>query len=69
VNHINSLNEDGLNDLYNEVILRENKVGELGAGLGLIDLRFKTQNKIEVSLLKRDDACSFLIVKSRILFS
>jgi hypothetical protein len=68
VNHINSLEEEGLNELYNEVIMRENKVGELGAGLGLIDLRFKTGNKIETSLLERNDNTSFLIVKSHINF-
>jgi hypothetical protein len=66
VNHINSLSDDGLNELFGEVIMRENKVGELGAGLGLIDLRFKTKNKIETSILQRSDTRSFLIVKSHI---
>lgn len=66
VEHINSLSEDGLDELFNEVIMRENKIGELGAGLGLIDLRFKTRNQIETSILKRSEARSFLIVKSHI---
>lgn len=68
VAQINTLNSDGLNQLYNEVILRENKVGDKGAGLGLIDLRFKTQNKIETKILKRNESRSFLIVKARINF-
>jgi hypothetical protein len=66
VDQINALNEDGLNNLYNEVILRENKIGELGAGLGLIDLRFKTRNRIETSIMERSASRSFLIVKSHI---
>jgi len=68
VEHINALSNEGLNDLFNEVILRENKVGELGAGLGLIDLRFKTKNKIETSIIQRTATRSFLIVKSHINF-
>jgi len=68
VEHINALSNEGLNDLFNEVILRENKVGELGAGLGLIDLRFKTKNKIQTSILQRSETRSFLIVKSHINF-
>jgi hypothetical protein len=66
VAHINSLSEEGLNGLFNEVIMRENKVGELGAGLGLIDLRFKTKNRIETSIVRQSDSRSFLIVKSHI---
>ncbi|MBK9285989.1 MAG: hypothetical protein IPM51_16960 [Sphingobacteriaceae bacterium] len=66
VNYINSLDDEGLNKLYNEVILKENNVGELGAGLGLIDLRFKTQHKIETAIIKRSDTKSFLIVKTSI---
>jgi hypothetical protein len=68
VDHINSLSEEGLDKLFGEVIMRENKVGELGAGLGLIDLRFKTRNKIETSILQRSDTRSFLIVKSHVNF-
>ena len=68
VDHINGLTNEGLNELFNEVILRENKIGELGAGLGLIDLRFKTKNKIETSIIQRSATRSFLIVKSHINF-
>jgi hypothetical protein len=66
VDEINGLNEEGLNNLFNQVILKENKIGERGAGLGLIDLRFKTKNKIETNILKRSDTRSFLIIKSHI---
>jgi hypothetical protein len=68
VAHINSLDEDGLDELYNEVIMQEDRVGELGAGLGLIDLRFKTRNKVDTNIIKLSDTRSFLIVKSYILF-
>ncbi len=68
VEHINSLKEEDLGKLFNEVILRENKIGELGAGLGLIDLRFKTKNKIETSILPHSSNRSFLIVKTHINF-
>lgn len=68
IDHINSLDDDGLNKLFGEVIMRENKAGELGAGLGLIDLRFKTRNLVESNILKRSDNRSFLIVKSHINF-
>ncbi len=66
VEKINGLDEPALEQLFNEVILRENKIGELGAGLGLIDLRFKTKNKIETSILPHSDSRSFLIVKTHI---
>jgi hypothetical protein len=68
VDYINGLDDDGLNRLFNEVIMKENKIGEKGAGLGLIDLRFKTRNKIETSILQRSDTRSFLIVKTHIHF-
>ena len=68
VQQINSMSEEALGNLFNEVILRENKIGELGAGLGLIDLRFKTKNKIETAILPQTDNRSFLIVKSHINF-
>jgi hypothetical protein len=68
VEQINSLGETGLNSLFSEVILQENKIGDLGAGLGLIDLRFKTKNKIEANILERSATRSFLIIKSHINF-
>jgi hypothetical protein len=68
VEHINGLDDEGLNKLFNEVIMKENKIGEKGAGLGLIDLRFKTRNKIDTSVLQRSDTRSFLIVKTHIQF-
>jgi hypothetical protein len=68
VEYINGLDNEGLNKLFGEVILKENKIGEKGAGLGLIDLRFKTRNKIETSILQRSATRSFLIVKTHIHF-
>jgi hypothetical protein len=68
VEHVNGLDDGGLNKLFNEVILKENKIGEKGAGLGLIDLRFRTRNKIETSVLQHSDTRSFLIVKTHIHF-
>ena len=68
VEEINTMSDDALGKLFNEVILRANKIGELGAGLGLIDLRFKTKNKIDTSILPHSEKRSFLIVKSHINF-
>ena len=65
---INSGNEETLNILYSELIKSENKAGELNAGLGLIDLRLKTKNKIEWNILKRSETRSFLIIKSCVNF-
>jgi len=64
VEYVNSLDKEELNKLFLKTILREEIEGQPGAGLGLIDIRFKTKNKIEVSLLPYSDDRSFVIVKA-----
>lgn len=66
VQKVNLLDEDGLEDAYNEAIMREQQPGQKGAGLGMIDLRFKTRGKISVDFINKNPSRSFLIMKAGI---
>src|ERR1700741_3335577 len=46
VEYISSLDKAGLDKLFSEIIMEDDKEGRPGAGLGLIDIRLKTKNKI-----------------------
>ena len=65
--HINALDTKGLNNLYNKNLLnteRENK--RLGAGLGLIDMRLKSQEKLDYHFEKVDSNNSFFTLRIHI---
>ena len=61
--HINSLDKEGLSALYKQQI-REGKISEKGgAGLGFIDIAKKSGNKIEYQFKDlTEDLCFFIII-------
>jgi hypothetical protein len=62
--HVNALDTKGLNVFYNRNLLnteRENK--RTGAGLGIIDMRLKSQEKLDYHFEKIDDLFSFFVLR------
>lgn len=63
---INSLDKDGLKQLY-KTQMREGRLSEKGgAGLGFIDIARKTGNKLEYHFLPIDETSSFFLLSSSI---
>jgi len=65
--NINSLDKDGLKQLYKQQI-REGRLSDKGgAGLGFIDIARKTGQKLDFNFLEVDSDHSFFILTSRVL--
>jgi len=65
--NINSLDKDGLKQLYKQQI-REGRLSEKGgAGLGFIDIARKTGQKLDFHFLEVDSSHSFFVLTSRVL--
>ncbi len=63
INHINSLTPENLK-IYHRQKLKESRFSDkVGAGLGLIDIAKKTQNKIDYSIKPISDLVDFFIMK------
>lgn len=63
---INSLDKDGLKQLYKKT-MREGRLSEKGgAGLGFIDIARKTGNKLDFHFEKVNDKVSFFLLKTKI---
>lgn len=60
---INKANEKELNKIYNEKLMDFHSPSNLGAGLGIIDLKMKSKQKIFYNLQKINDICSFLTIE------
>jgi hypothetical protein len=66
LDHINSLDKDGLKDLYKNQ-MKEGRLSEKGgAGLGFIDIARKTSNKLDYHFLPIDEGSSFFLLTSSI---
>lgn len=66
LNHINSLDKDGLKQLYKNQ-MKEGRLSEKGgAGLGFIDIARKTGNKLEFHFLPIDESSSFFLLTSSV---
>lgn len=66
LDRINSLEKEELDELYKKQI-KEGKLSEKGgAGLGFIDIKRKTRNKLEFHFLPIDDNISFFLLTSTI---
>lgn len=57
-----------LDDIYQEEIMKDHDPGQKGAGLGFIDMRMKSSNKIDYSLVDFDSNFSFLSISVTIPF-
>ncbi len=66
LDRINSLEKEELDELYKKQI-KEGRLSEKGgAGLGFIDIKRKTKNKLEFHFLPIDDKISFFLLTSTI---
>ena len=66
LNHINSLDREGLKQLYKSQ-MKEGRLSEKGgAGLGFIDIARKTGNKLEFHFLPIDEDSSFFLLTSSV---
>jgi hypothetical protein len=62
--HVNSLDTKGLNAMYNRNLLNtERESKRIGAGLGIIDMRLKSQEKLDYNFEKVDDQFSFFTLR------
>ncbi len=62
VDKVNNSNNQELDDLYSEIIMREHEPGQKGAGLGFIDMRMKTGSKIDYSITEVNNEFSFISI-------
>ncbi|HAN19172.1 MAG: hypothetical protein A2X13_09780 [Bacteroidetes bacterium GWC2_33_15] len=66
LDHINSLDKEGLKDLYKNQ-MKEGRLSEKGgAGLGFIDIARKTSQKLDYHFLPIDEGSSFFLLTSSI---
>lgn len=66
LDHINSLDREGLKTLYKSQ-MKEGRLSEKGgAGLGFIDIARKTGNKLEFHFLPIDENSSFFLLTSSV---
>ncbi|HSY61943.1 MAG TPA: SiaB family protein kinase, partial [Cytophaga sp.] len=68
IDRINICEENELEEIYMEEIMKEHVPGQKGAGLGFIDMRMKSSNKIDYSIIDFDANFSFLSVSVSIPF-
>ena len=64
--HINSLDEEELEDFYNTRLFDFEIDTNKEAGLGIIDIRIKTDSKLEFSFLNVDETYSFYTLRAKI---
>jgi hypothetical protein len=64
--HINSLDKDGLKDLYKEIIKNTTISDKGGAGLGFVDMARKSGEKLEWTFVPMNDEFSFFCLKVNI---
>lgn len=66
IDHINSLDQDGIKALYKEKIKASRLSETGGAGLGFIDMVKKTKNKLDYSFKPLDDGNYFFLLRSKV---
>lgn len=65
--HVNSLDTKGLNAFYNRNLLNtEKETKRIGAGLGIIDMRLKSQEKLDYHFERVDQQFSFFTLRIHI---
>ncbi|HPW65794.1 MAG TPA: SiaB family protein kinase [Salinivirgaceae bacterium] len=67
LDHINSLDKDGLKELYKERIKEGRLSNKGGAGLGFIDVARKTGSELNYHFLPINDEYSFFVLSTEIL--
>ena len=66
LDQINSLDFAELDDLYNTVMMADEKEGATGAGLGLIDIKMKSRHKLDYDFIPVEDNYSFYCMQVRV---
>lgn len=64
--HINSLDKDGLKELYKDIIKNSSLSDKGGAGLGFVDMARKSGEKLEWTFVQMNDEFSFFCLKVNI---
>jgi hypothetical protein len=67
LDQINSLDKDGLKELYKSALSSSELSDKGGAGLGFIDMARKSGQKLEYGFNKIDDSLSFFNFQTKIL--
>ena len=66
LDRVNSLDKDGLKELYKDII-KSTRISEKGgAGLGFVDMARKSGNKLEFDFFEEDGEFSFFCLMSKI---
>jgi hypothetical protein len=68
IDAVNSANEETLEAMYAETIIKEFEAGQKGAGLGFIDMKMKSKHNIDYTLLPFKDNFSFITIAVLIPF-
>jgi hypothetical protein len=68
IDKANNAADEELENIYQEEIMKDHEPGQKGAGLGFIDMRMKSSNKIDYSLVDFDANFSFLSISVTIPF-
>ena len=68
IEFVNSHNEKEIEELYSKTIVLEQDENKKGAGLGFIDIRIKSKNKIEIELVPYINDKTFVIIKANICY-
>lgn len=66
LHHINSLDKEGLKNLYKDIITKGTMNEKGGAGLGLIDMARKSGQKLDFDFEKIDNKFSFFSIQTKI---
>ncbi|MDP3567286.1 SiaB family protein kinase [Sediminibacterium sp.] len=68
IDYVNSLDDQEIEKLYLETIVMEQDDNRQGAGLGFIDIRIKSKNKIEVEMIPYTENKTFIIIRANISY-
>jgi hypothetical protein len=63
---VNRAGEKELDDMYAEIIMREDEVGAKGAGLGFVDMKLKTGHNLDFEMLPLDERFSFFTLQVKV---
>lgn len=63
---VNSLDKQGLQEFYRQTLAKESPLDRDNAGLGIIDIKLKSGNKLEYEFRSVTDTVSFYVIQARI---
>lgn len=66
IDQVNSLDKEGIKNLYREILAEGNLSEKGGAGLGIFDIALKSGQKLEYEFIPVENEISFYILKTQI---